>query len=108
MSDLALDNTGDLLVESDALSLVEGDDAIVQQLTVRFLFVLGEWFLDTRIGIPYFGDILIKNPDLSRVRAIFQETVLTTPGVASLEEFNLPFDGGSEAPVEPSRPKHRW
>ena len=95
MSDLALDNTGDLLVESDALSLVEGDDAIVQQLTVRFRFVLGEWFLDTRIGIPYFGDILIKNPELSRVRAIFQETVLTTPGVASLEEFNLTFEAAA-------------
>jgi len=95
MSDIALDSDGDLLITNDALVLVEGDDAIVQQLVIRFQFFLGEWFLDTRIGIPYFGEILIKNPDLSRVRAIFKQTVLTTPGIASLEEFSLVVDGST-------------
>ena len=93
MSDLALDSDGDLLVENDSLVLADGDDAIVQQLTIRFRFALGEWFLDIRLGVPYFGEILIKNPDLSRVRGIFKQTVLTTPGIDSLEEFTLTFAG---------------
>ena len=92
MADLALDIEGDLLVTDDALSLVEGDDALVQNLVIRFQLFLGEWFLDTRIGVPYFGEILIKNPDLSRVRGIFRQVVLTTSGIESIEEFNLNFE----------------
>ena len=93
MSDIALDSDGDLLIENDALVLVEGDDAIVQHLSIRFRFVLGEWFLDTRLGIPYFDEILVKNPDFSRVRGILRQTILTTPGIASIEKFSLQFDG---------------
>ena len=93
MSDIALDSDGDILIENNAMVLAEGDDAIVQQLTIRFRFVLGEWFLDIRLGIPYFGEILIKNPDLSRVRGIFKQTILTTPGIDSLETFSLTFAG---------------
>ena len=92
MSDIALDSDGDLLIENNSLVLVKGDDAIVQHLTIRFRFFLGEWFLDTRLGIPYFREILIKNPDLSRVRGIFRQVVLTTPGIESLVEFGLDFE----------------
>jgi len=92
MSDIALDADGDLLIATNSLSLVTGDDAIVQNLRIRFQFVLGEWFLDSRIGIPYFAEILIKNPDLTRVRGIFRQAILTTPGIDSLEEFTLDFD----------------
>lgn len=93
MSDIALDTDGDLLIENNSLVLARGDDAIVQQLLIRFKFFLGEWFLDTRIGVPYFGEILIKNPDLSRVRGIFKQLILTTPGIASLESFALEVEG---------------
>ena len=93
MADLALDTDGDLLIANNAVVLVEGDDAIVQQLRIRFRFFLGEWFLDIRQGTPYYEEILIKNPDLSRVNGIFKQVILSTPGIASLEEFDLNFDG---------------
>jgi hypothetical protein len=93
MSDAALDIEGDLDTTGDQLSLVVDDDAIVQHLEIRFQFVFEEWFLDIRLGIPYFGEILIKNPDLTRVRGIFRQTILTTPGIAQIEEFSLDFEG---------------
>ena len=93
MSDIALDTDGDLLIENNSLVLARDDDAIVQQLIIRFKFVLGEWFLDIRLGVPYFGEILIKNPDLSRVRGIFRQIIETTPGIKSLESFSLDVEG---------------
>jgi len=92
MADIALDSDGDILIQNDSLVLVEGDDAIVQHLTIRFRFFLGEWFLDSRLGIPYFSEIFVKNPDLSRVRGIFRQVVLTTPSIDSLIEFGLQFE----------------
>jgi len=95
VSDFALDSEGDLDLTGNQLNIVIDDAAIVQHLEIRFKFILGEWFLDTRVGIHYFGEILIKNPDLTRVRSLFRQTILTTPGIAQLEQFSLDFDGAT-------------
>lgn len=92
MADLKLDANGDLDLTDGNVTLVTGDDAIAQQITIRLRLILGEWFLDTRVGIPYFGDIFVKNPDLTRVRSIFRQTILGTPGIAAFEEFSLSVD----------------
>lgn len=93
MSDIALDADGDALFDdSGNLVLATGDDAIRQQMMIRFRFALGEWFLDTRQGVPYFSEILIKNPNLTRVRGIFRQLILTTPGIESIESFSLGLD----------------
>lgn len=93
MSDIKLDANGDLFLDSsESLVLVEGSDAIAQQLSIRFKFALGEWFLDTRIGVPYFQEILVKSPNLTRVRGIYRQLILTTPGIESIEEFSLTLD----------------
>jgi len=90
MADLALDiTTGDVLIKDTTLSIVRGDDALLQHLALRLRFFLAEWFLDLRVGIPYFEDILIKNPNLITVQAIFREVILETPGVDSVSRFDL-------------------
>jgi hypothetical protein len=91
MSDLQLDDNGDILVTNDALTLVDGDAAIRQHLTIRLRFFLGEWFLDSRLGVPYFGSVLVKNPNLVLVRGIMRQAILSTPGVASLERFDFTY-----------------
>ncbi len=95
MTDLKLDSTGDLLIEDDAFQLVDGDDAIVQHLSIRLRFFKGEFFLDTRLGIPYFDQVLIKNPSLVAIRGILREAILETPGIASLDAFSTAFDAAT-------------
>jgi hypothetical protein len=96
MADLQLDPaTNDILVTDDALAIVEDGDAIIQHLAIRLRFFLGEWFLDTRLGIPYFDSVLVKNPNLVLVRGILRNAILTTPGVLSLESFAFDFDNAN-------------
>lgn len=93
MADLALDTVDfDVLIENDQMEIVDGDDAIVQHLRVRLQFFFSEWFLDTRLGVPYLERILIKNPDLVVVRNIIREVVLETPGIDNLSRFDLDVD----------------
>lgn len=66
---------------------VTGPDAVLQRVKVRFRFFLGEWFLDQKLGIPYYRDILIKNPDILLISSIFQRVLLTTPGVDRVATF---------------------
>jgi len=81
MANLLLTADGDLDLSSGNLQLVTGPDELVQKLTIRLRFFLGECFADLRQGMPYFEKVLVKNPDLVVIQAIFREAIVTTPGV---------------------------
>lgn len=75
------------------LEIVDGVCEVQQRLRTRYRFFLATWFLDTLLGLPWYEDIFIKNPNLPIVGAILREVALTTPGVATLSEFELSVDG---------------
>lgn len=91
MSDIATNTSGDIKVTEGDVLLTSGIDAIRQHLEIRLRAFHGEWFLDERIGVPYFGNVFKKNPDLTVLNAIFTKAILDTPGVNSLQAltFNL-------------------
>lgn len=93
MSSILLDlETHDIKLVDNAIVLVTGIDAIRQHLKCRFLLFLGEWFLDTTIGVPYFRDILIKNPSFVVVQEVLKSVILDTPGVILLLQFDFSFE----------------
>jgi len=90
LAELALDPvSGDIAFPPYILT---GPLCVIQRIRVRFRFFLGEWFLDQRLGIPYFQDILIKNPDPTLISAIFRQVLLTTPGVLRVDAFTATLD----------------
>ena len=52
----------------------------------------GEWFLDTREGIPYFR-IVSERPDMSLLRSLFRRALLAVPGVADVGRISTAFEG---------------
>lgn len=93
MSDLKLDlETGDLVLEDGDLLLDSGQEAIQQNLYQRLKCYKGEWFLDLSDGVPYYQDILKKNPNPLTVDAALKTAILGTPGVLELTSFNLNLD----------------
>lgn len=84
---LKLDSDGDLDFTGGNFTLLEGSDEVRQKLQVRFGFFKGEWFMDARLGMPYFQDIMGKGQDLATIRAYFQKAAITCPGVASVGNF---------------------
>lgn len=91
--DLKLDPvTHDLLIEDYDLVLTDDKEQLVQNLKIRLLFFLGEWFLDITRGVPYFEEILIKNPNQARVESILKQQILETENVNEMLEFNLNYD----------------
>jgi hypothetical protein len=91
--DILLDtDTGDISVVNSDLVLTEGQEAIEQNLRQRLQTFFKEWFLDNRIGIPYFEQVLVKNPDPIVVDSIFKKEIIETPGIEELIEFNASLD----------------
>jgi hypothetical protein len=83
--DLALDK-GQLVLVTD----VATEAAIV--LRNRFKFVKGEYFLDTRVGMPYFGTVFVKNPNILLVRRVFRDAIMSVQGIKRIIDLNVTLD----------------
>ena len=102
MSGFLQDGSGDLsLVTANGgknLSLVtDKTQWAAQHLTNRFLFFLGEWFLDTTLGLPYFQQIAVKNPDLRVLTQLFTKVVLGVPPIVSIEQLSVSLNAARQA-----------
>jgi hypothetical protein len=68
------------------------------KLSQRFKWFAGEWFRDTRKGVPYFPQILGKTgsaANLNTVRAVFRQVLLSVPEVATIDAFDVEFFRGT-------------
>lgn len=91
MTDLALDQSGDLVVDPD-FALVTGRDSVVQRIRLRLYLVRGSWYLDTSEGVPWFQTIMVKAPDVPAIDALLRAEIASVPGVDSLVSFESSFD----------------
>ncbi len=77
------------------LEIINGDfalcqseaHAIAQAITIRLRTLAGEWFLDTRAGIPYLSHILGKKQSERLLRKLISEAVKSLPSVITIKEF---------------------
>ena len=77
------------------LVMVEDAAAVGQHARQRLSFFLGEWFLDTTIGVDWFGKVFgLQATDSERAiaEAIVKACVLDTPGVTALSEISTKRD----------------
>lgn len=93
MSDIKLKDTDldnwELEIINGDLAITAGSEAVRQHLKQRLQTFLGEWFLDARIGVPYYEHVLVKNPDPIVLDTIFKSVILNTPGVEKLNQFDI-------------------
>lgn len=82
LGDLRLDTTGHEVFVDDLSA------EVAQRLTVRFNFEKGEWPLDLLEGTPLYEAILLKAPSDRIIRAVFEQVITGTQGVATLTGFN--------------------
>lgn len=93
----ALDSTHDITWQK-----LTGDEAIHQAVMCELAMLLGDWFLDVTIGIPWYANpnasatpIMGTLPaNLPYASALIKAAILGVPGVASISSFSLAHDHG--------------
>ena len=78
----------DLIIIDGNVPLYSGLD---QRIDCTLRTFRGEWWLDPTIGVPYFEEILKKNPDMSVVRQAFASVILSVPGVQEVTRLEVKF-----------------
>jgi hypothetical protein len=90
--DLAIDiDTNDLSFKNSDLYFINNINYVRQKLKIRLQWFLGEWFLNTTLGLPYFTEILTKKPNRIAIVDYFKKVILETEGVQSLDNFSIEF-----------------
>ena len=89
---ILLGSDGDWVVIDNQLQFVTGIEEIGQIISTRLKSFLGEWFLDVRIGVPWFSKILKKNPNPAEIESLLIQTIAESPGVIGLKTIELSLD----------------
>lgn len=67
-------------------------ETVSQRLKIRLLTFMGEWFLDTTYGVPYWQRLLgIKQRSKAAIDLILQQQILEESGVKEIVSFNSTF-----------------
>ena len=93
MYDIALNsNSHDVVIADGDVLMIDDKARIAQQAKIRLLRWRGEWFLNTRDGLPYIEHILVKNPNLLHVRELLHDELRTIEGVKRVPKLMLSMD----------------
>lgn len=95
--DIKLDPiTGDVTFENGESSVTSiGAEDLAQRLSIRLNTFKGEWFMDSELGVDYFGSVLGKGRSKAAIDAIFQSEILKEPDVLQITSFNSVKDNSS-------------
>jgi hypothetical protein len=78
--DLTVDTAGNIAVASDPYSQAQDAASAIRTFEAEVYF-------DTTLGIPYFQQVLGYAPPLSLLKAYFNSSALTVPGVTNAQSF---------------------
>lgn len=83
---------GDLALPAGTTAVVDGIDQALQRAEISLDIFLGEYFLNTKIGMPYRRDVLIHSPNAEVVRSVFRKALLLVPGIVDVPELEVVLD----------------
>jgi len=88
--DIAFDDENhDLFLDGSDLAFATDPDIVKQRLTIRLQFLLAEWFLDNRAGLPYTQFILEQGASIEDVYELFRKEIKDTEGVENIVSLDL-------------------
>lgn len=94
--DLLLDPlTHDIVFVNGQTTVTKTQSEIVaQRLKITLYTFLGEWFLDTDVGVPYFQQVFGKVRSKAAIDTVFQNIIAADPGVVEIREFTSSMSAG--------------
>lgn len=81
MIDIMIGQEGDiLLTEQGDIYLTQ---SIKQNILIRLRWILNEWRLGPTMGFPWFEEMLVKNPNLMKIKGLLRNEIMQVDGVQS-------------------------
>lgn len=87
MYDLKLNAAGDLVIgENGDISLTQSRR---QAVRIRLRWLFGEWRFAPENGVPYFQEIMVKKPDVERIKQIIRSEIMDVDGMLDVKNLEV-------------------
>lgn len=88
--DILLDRNGDLFL--DSMGDIVLNDSVSQQIKIRLRWFASEWRWDEEMGLPYFEELMVKNPNIEYFEGLIREEIFNVDKVTDVESVNIAYD----------------
>lgn len=82
----------DLSVVDGKLATVAESEEVMQRTRIRLQRDRGEWFLNTTVGLPWYGNGILGSKNPARSELLIRQEIMATVGVSAIVEFNPLWD----------------
>lgn len=97
MKDFKIDTLHDLVIENGDLQFVSDGEEVAQNVKIRLYWILGEWFYNKGVGVPWFSKIFKLDVSPIAKREFITQTILGTPGVRQIKKLEQSVSGRAGA-----------
>ena len=87
--DIKFDSNHDMHLDGADIAFAEDEYIVQQRLSIRLQFLLEEWFLDNRAGLPYTQYIFEQGNDLEDIYSLFRDERINKEGVEDIVSLDL-------------------
>lgn len=95
--DILLDSGGDLYISP------QGDitigNSVAQKIRIRLLWLEREWRWDTDRGLPYMGELFVKNPDIDGFESLIRSEIFEIEEVTEVRDVLVDYDPRTRAAI---------
>lgn len=88
--DILLDKNGDLFLDNRGDIVL--NDSVSQQIKIRLRWFAREWRWNEEMGLPYFEELLVKNPNIEYFEGLIREEIFNVEKVTEVESVNITYD----------------
>ena len=85
-----------LTADNDLYINPKGDitlkNSVAQKIRIKLLWFEGEWRWDEEKGLPYFSELLIKNPDIDGFAELIREEIFAVDEVVEVRDVTIEYD----------------
>ena len=90
MVDILLGKEGDILVSENGDISLTG--SVRQAVLIRLRWFFAEWRLGPELGFPWFEEVLVKNPNLLKIKGLIRNEIMKVNGVRAANVEDISFD----------------
>lgn len=95
--DILLEPSGDLSLSEDGDIRLE--NSVRQKIRIRILWFAGEWRWNEELGMPYYENLLIKNPDTEHFEDALREAIFDVDEVTEVQDVEVDYDSQTREAV---------
>ena len=81
--------TGDGDIEITFTGDITLTQSIRQAVLIRLRWFFNEWRFDPQAGFPYYEEVLIKNPNMPKIKSLIRSEVMSVDGVIDAKNIEI-------------------